>query len=72
MAGEIYVVMNGSRAGGRPSFRNDSFFARFELPHLQREGPYRVTKINLLLLHTPDQEVVYVKIIEYIEMNLFF
>jgi hypothetical protein len=50
--------MNGSRARGAPSFRNDSFFARFEVPNLQREGPYRVTKVKILLLHTPDQEIV--------------
>jgi hypothetical protein len=52
------VVLNGSRTDGRPSFRNDSYFSRFELPNLQRNGAYRVTKINVLLLHSPDQKVV--------------
>lgn len=60
MTGEIYVVMNGSRSGDQQSFRNNSYFARFEIPNFKREGKYRVTKINILLLHTPDVNVVYV------------
>ncbi|CAF1134155.1 unnamed protein product [Adineta steineri] len=58
VAGEIYVVLNGSRTDGRPSYRNGSYFAEFELPNFQRTGPYRVTKINILVLHTPDLPVV--------------
>ncbi|CAF3376805.1 unnamed protein product [Rotaria sp. Silwood1] len=58
VVGEIYLVLNGSQSNDRPSFRNNSFFARYELPNLQRKGPYRVTKLNVLLLHSPDQKVV--------------
>jgi hypothetical protein len=50
--------MNGSKPGEQPAFRNTSYFASFELPNFQREGQYRVTKINILLLHSPDQTVV--------------
>lgn len=52
------MILNGSRTDGRPTFRNNSFFATFELPNLQRTGQYRVTKINALVLHTPDYNVV--------------
>ena len=56
--GEIYVVLNGSQTGGRTAFRNTSYFALFELPNFRRNGTYRVTKINVLLLHSPDQTVM--------------
>lgn len=55
--GEIYVVLNGSQVSGRSAFRNNSYFSEFELPNFRRDGPYRVTKINTLLLHSPDQVV---------------
>jgi hypothetical protein len=50
--------MNGSKAGDQPAFRSTSYFASFELPNFRREGPHRVTKITVLLLHSPDQKVV--------------
>ncbi|CAF1263194.1 unnamed protein product [Adineta ricciae] len=56
-AGEIYVVLNGSHANDRPAFRNNSYFSDFELPNFRRTGEYRVTKINILLLHSPDKQV---------------
>lgn len=58
VAGEIYVILNGSRTDGRPAYRNDSYFALFELPNFKRNGTYAVTKINILLLHAPDHSVV--------------
>ena len=63
-------MLNGSRTDGRPAFRNNSYFATFELPNLQRTGPYRVTKINALLLHDPDQKVVYEKTCKFFP-NIF-
>lgn len=57
VAGEIYVVLNGSQASGRSAFRNDSYFSDFELPNFRRNGTYHVTKINALVLHSPDQNV---------------
>lgn len=56
-AGEIYVVLNGSQTNGRTAFRNNSYFSDFELPNFRRTGEYRVTKVNVLLLHSPDQDV---------------
>ncbi|UJR33834.1 hypothetical protein I4U23_021257 [Adineta vaga] len=56
-AGEIYVVLNGSQIN-RSAFRNNSYFSDFELPNFRRIGEYRVTKINILLLHSPDAKVV--------------
>ncbi|CAF3604017.1 unnamed protein product [Rotaria sp. Silwood1] len=56
--GEVYLVLNGSRTDGQLSFRNNSYFAKYELPNLQRTGIFRVTKLNVLLLHSPDQQVV--------------
>lgn len=53
------MILNGSRTDGRPSFRNGSYFTTFELPNMQRNGSYRVTKINALLLHSPDHTVMY-------------
>ena len=53
------MILNGSRIDGRPSFRNSSYFSTFELPNIQRNGSYRVTKINTLVLHSPDQTVRY-------------
>ncbi|CAF4514462.1 unnamed protein product, partial [Rotaria sp. Silwood2] len=57
-AGEIYLVLNGSQSNDHASFRNNSYFAKYELPNLQRTGQYRVTKLNVLLLHSPDRKVV--------------
>ncbi|CAF0778940.1 unnamed protein product [Rotaria sp. Silwood1] len=57
-AGEIYVILNGSQANGRSAFRNHSYFSSFELPNLRRNGSYRVTKVNALVLHSPDQKIV--------------
>ncbi|CAF3614707.1 unnamed protein product [Rotaria socialis] len=57
-AGEVYVVLNGSQANGKSAFRNDSYFRSFELPNLRQNGTYRVTKVNILVLHSPDAEVV--------------
>ncbi|CAF0759290.1 unnamed protein product [Adineta ricciae] len=57
VSGEIYVVLNGSRTDGRPTYRNGSYFAEFELPYFKRNGSFRVTKINALVLHTPDLPV---------------
>jgi len=59
-AGEIYVVLNGSQANGRTAFRNNSYFSDFELPNFRRTGEYPVTKVNVLLLHSPDLPVTYV------------
>ncbi|CAF0815264.1 unnamed protein product [Rotaria sordida] len=56
--GEIYVVLNGSQAHGKSAFRNNSFFSSFELPNLRRNGTYRVTKVNTLVLHSPDEIAV--------------
>ncbi|CAF4175051.1 unnamed protein product [Rotaria sordida] len=58
VAGEIYLVLNGSRTDGHPSFRNGSYFTTYELPNLQKTGQYRVTKMIVLLMHAPDQKVV--------------
>ncbi|CAF4663363.1 unnamed protein product, partial [Rotaria sp. Silwood2] len=57
-AGEVYLVLNGSRANDQPSFRNDSFFTKYELPNLQKTGQYRVKKLIVLLMHSPDRKVV--------------
>jgi hypothetical protein len=57
-AGEIYVVLNGSQTTGRSAFRNNSYFSDFELPNFRRNGTYRITKINILVLHSPDQPVM--------------
>ncbi|CAF0968635.1 unnamed protein product [Didymodactylos carnosus] len=51
-AGEIFVVLNGTRTSG--AFTNTSYFTLYELPNLTQRGPYRVTKVNVLLLHGPD------------------
>lgn len=55
--GEVYVVLNGTQSTGRTAFRNNSYFSEFELPNFRRNGTYRVTKINTLLLHSPDRPV---------------
>ncbi|CAF2856862.1 unnamed protein product [Rotaria sp. Silwood2] len=57
-SGEIYVILNGSQANHRSAFRNNSYFASFELPNLRQNGTYRVTKVNVLVLHSPDGTVV--------------
>ncbi|CAF1258644.1 unnamed protein product, partial [Adineta steineri] len=57
-AGEIFVVLNGSQLHGRSAFRNNSYFSDFELPNFRRHGEYRVTKINALVLHSPDEKVM--------------
>lgn len=56
--GEIYVVLNGSQTNGKATFRNDSYFSEFELPNLRQNGSFRVTKVNTLILHSPDQPVM--------------
>ncbi|CAF1202608.1 unnamed protein product [Rotaria sp. Silwood1] len=58
VTGEIYYILNGSRTDCQPSYRNNSYFAKYELPNLRTTGPNRVTKMNVLLLHSPDQKVI--------------
>ncbi|XP_070539295.1 ADP-ribosyl cyclase/cyclic ADP-ribose hydrolase-like [Ptychodera flava] len=47
--GVATVMLNGSRETG--AFRNDSFFAKYEFPNLDRT---KVTSINIVIIHSLD------------------
>lgn len=65
------MILNGSRPNGRPTYSNDSYFAIFELPNFQRNGTYAVTKVNVLVLHTPDYPVLWVSKDSFENWNYF-
>nr|XP_002735899.2 PREDICTED: ADP-ribosyl cyclase-like [Saccoglossus kowalevskii] len=47
--GEVFTLLNGSRPEG--AFKNDSYFAKYELPNLDQG---QVTMINIVVIHSLD------------------
>ncbi|XP_070538266.1 ADP-ribosyl cyclase/cyclic ADP-ribose hydrolase-like [Ptychodera flava] len=47
--GQVQVLLDGAKKNGDPAYDSDSFFSRYELPHLNTE---KVTMVNILVMYS--------------------